>query len=243
MQHKDSLMRRYGFLLSTWITLALATGATAQERTVNLAFPAGSTGTTVTETLTGEEMVLYRVGAEAGQTMAVTLETSNPAAYFNVYEPGRGPGDNAFVIGQLTNPLNAWRDVLPTSGEYTVAVYLIRAAARRGESAEITLDVFVTGDTPPVVQNDFADGLAGGPDLFEVALSSGGTLNMRSEPTTGGAIVTRLSDGETLRNLGCRMAEGRRWCRVATLSEPPLEGWTAGDFLIEASGTAEPATD
>jgi hypothetical protein len=36
------------------------------------------------------------------------------------------------------------------------------------------------------------------------------------------------------------MAEGRRWCNVATLADPGMEGWAAGEFLIEG---APPAGD
>jgi hypothetical protein len=32
------------------------------------------------------------------------------------------------------------------------------------------------------------------------------------------------------------MKEARRWCNVATLADPGIEGWAAGDFLIESSG-------
>ncbi|OWY09887.1 hypothetical protein B6V74_07710 [Thioclava sp. F42-5] len=63
------------------------------------------------------------------------------------------------------------------------------------------------------------------------------TLNMRSAPSTGASIVTRLADGQNLRNLGCSMAEGRRWCQVATLADPGFEGWAAGEYLIEGTGT------
>jgi len=36
------------------------------------------------------------------------------------------------------------------------------------------------------------------------------------------------------------MAEGGRWCRVATLADPGDEGWAAGDFLIEGSAPSAP---
>jgi hypothetical protein len=51
-------------------------------------------------------------------------------------------------------------------------------------------------------------------------------------------VVTRLPGGIEVRNLGCRMAEGRRWCRVATQADPGFEGWAAGEFLAEAAGGA-----
>ena len=114
----------------------------------------------------------------------------------------------------------------------------MRAAARRDEQSDFDIDISVTGATGDRVEGDYADGLAGGPDFYEVAVSGGGSLNMRAEPSTGAGIVGQLAAGQNVRNLGCRMAEGRRWCRVATLADPGVEGWVAGDFLIEGSGVS-----
>jgi hypothetical protein len=216
--------------------------ALAQNRSVDVRFPAGATGTTISDSVTGRDTVLYKLGAEAGQTMNVVLSSNNTATYFNVYAPGSGLGDAALVIGEFTDPINTWSGTLDMSGEYTVAVFLYRAAARRGETAAFTLDLSVLGETGARVEGDFADGLAGGPDFFEVSVSGGGTLNMRAGPSAGASVVTRLANGQNLRNLGCRMAEGGRWCRVATMADPGYEGWAAGDFLIEGSGVvADPA--
>jgi len=220
------------------LILGLTGPALAADRTVNVQFPAGTTGTSIRDTVAGRDAVSYRVGAEAGQTMRVALSASNLATYFNIYAPGNGPGDEAMVIGEFTDPLNTWSGALPVSGEYTVVVFLYRAAARRGESSDFTLDISVTGETGDVVQSDFADGLAGGPDFYQVNVAGGGSLNLRARPSAGAAVVTRLTNGQNLRNLGCRMAEGLRWCRVATLADPGIEGWAAGDYLIEGSGGA-----
>lgn len=216
----------------------LAGPAPAQDgiRTEQVRFPAGTSGTMVRGTITGRESVAYQVGAEAGQTMSVSLAASNLQTYFNIYEPGKGPGDDALATGQLTPELNRFEGTLPLSGTYTISVYMMRAAARRGERSDYTLEISITGATGGIVQGDFADGLAGGPDYFEVRTRRGGTLNLRSAPSVGAGLVTRLASGTNVRNLGCRMAEGRRWCRVATLADPGLEGWAAGDFLVEGSG-------
>ncbi|SMX25447.1 SH3 domain-containing protein [Boseongicola aestuarii] len=224
-------------------TLFVATtmGALAQDRTFDVRFPAGTTGTTIEGDVSGRDAVLYRVGAEAGQSMSVVLSSDNLATYFNVYAPGRSLGDEALAIGEMSDPINDWSGTLPTSGEYTIAVFLYRSAARRGETSKFRLDVSVVGSTGDEVRNDFADGLAGGPDFLEVAVTGGGTLNLRAGPSGGASIVTRLSNGQNVRNLGCRMAEGRRWCRVATLADPGYEGWAAGDFLVE--GVAEVSSD
>jgi hypothetical protein len=43
--------------------------------------------------------------AEAGQTMTVTLKPSRLSTYFNVYEPGRAPGDEALAVSEMTGPM------------------------------------------------------------------------------------------------------------------------------------------
>jgi hypothetical protein len=208
-------------------------------RVEQVRFPAGETGTTIEGRITGRAFVLYKLGAEAGQVMNISLTSNNTATYFNVYAPGSGPGDEALAAGTLTGPLmpdlNRFSGALPLSGEYSISVYLYRNAARRGETSDYTLDISITGETGEIVQGDFADGLQGGPDYWAVR-TSGGTLNLRESASAGAGLVTRLANGTPLRNLGCRMAEGRRWCRVATLSDPGFEGWAAGDFLVEGSG-------
>lgn len=221
--------------------------ASAQEiRTEQVRFGAGQSGTTIRGAITGRETVSYVVGAEAGQTMAVALDPSNGATYFNIYAPGSGPGDAAMAIGQNLPDLNRFEGVLPLSGEYTVNVYMMRSAARRNERSDYTLDISVKGATGAVVQGDYADGLQGGPDFWSVTgLSSGDTLNLRAGPTTGAEILARLDVGTTLRNLGCRMAEGRRWCAVETTGGVAVKGWAAGTYLAEGGGpavSAEPFT-
>ena len=215
--------------------------AAAQDgvRTEQVFFPAGTTGTTISDSVTGRASVDYKVGAESGQTLRVRLTSDNTATYFNVYAPGTGPGDAALAVGSLTGPmmvdLNRFEGVLPVSGVYTISVYLFRNAARRGETSNYMLDLSITGETGEIVQGDFADGLQGGPDFWNVR-TSGAPLNLRKGPSAGADLVSSLANGTPLRNLGCRMAEGRRWCRVATLSDPGFEGWVAGDFLVEGSG-------
>jgi hypothetical protein len=225
--------------------LAPATVALAQVdiRTEEVRFAAGATGATIRDRIKGDEMVLFRIGAEAGQRMQIRLTTDNGANYFNLYEPGRGPGDEALATGTITGPmtpdLNVFDGVLPASGVYSVSVWLYRSAARRGETANFTLDISITGATGAVVQGDFADGLQGGPDFWEVTLSDpNGTLNLHEGPSTGSPTIGRLPAGATLRNLGCRMAEGRRWCNVRATAPGGMTGWVAGDFLAESSGSA-----
>jgi hypothetical protein len=217
--------------------------ATAQQdmRTEQVRFAAGTTGTTVSDAITGREFVVYQIGAEAGQRMQIRLNADNASTYFNVYAPGRGPGDEALAVGDRTGPmmpdLSVFDGVLPASGTYSVSVYLFRNAARDGQSSRYTLDISITGDTGATVEGDYADGLQGGPDFWEVRLSDpAGSLNVRSGPSAGAGTVGRFPNTAILRNLGCRMNEGRRWCQVEATAPGGITGWVAGDFLVEASG-------
>lgn len=243
-----------------WIDLAFAAlielaaipaGAQDRTREVSVRFPAGSTSTTIKERLRGAETVLYHVGAEAGQTMRVTLRASNKATYFNVYAPGRAPGDQALAVSESVGPLvpdvNRFNGNLPASGTYTISVFLYRSAARRNETSSYTLDIAISpksGAANAPVQSDFADGLAGGPDFFEVAgVPPGDKLNLRNGPSSRAPVLARAQQGARLRNLGCRMADGQRWCRVETTAGKPIAAWASGRFLIEGSAPpSSPAT-
>jgi hypothetical protein len=228
----------------------IASAAADDLRTERVHFKAGQSGTSIKGRIVGYESVSYVLGAEAGQTMTVALKPSNLATYFNVYAPGQGPGDQALansgMTGAMTPDLNRFNGKLPTSGEYTISVYMMRSAARRKERSSYTLDIAISalGDAAKraPVQSDYADGLQGGPDYWEVKTSgSGGKLRIRASASSGAKVIGSVPNGAVLRNRGCRMAEGQRWCRVETVSAPRLSGWTAGAFLRESSHAGVPA--
>lgn len=77
---------------------------------------------------------------------------------------------------------------------------------------------------------------AGGPDFYVVAgLSSGDTLNIRAGAGTGHRVVARAPNGVVLRNLGCKMHGGSRWCHVAT-RDGSHKGWVNATYLRESGG-------
>jgi len=230
--------------LAVFAFLPASAGAADDIIKKHVHFPAGATGITIKDKIVGRQSISYLLGAEAGQVMTVTLKSKNNATYFNIYEPGRGPGDQALALGDLTGPMmpevNQFRATLPTSGQYTVSVYLYRAAARRNETAHFTLDIAISarGDVSelPPVENDFADGLAGGPDFWEVTnVPAGDALNMRRGPSAKETIVASYRNGAVLRNKGCRMMEGQRWCKVEEADNASVHGWVAGRYLRESS--------
>ncbi len=120
--------------------LLLAVVAVAEDaRDEQVRFVQGTSSTMIKATITGWESVNYKLSAKVGQSMLVELKTSNGGNYFNIFSPGKGPGDAAMFIG--TTQGNRYQDTLPTDGEYTVQVFLMRNAARRNEKAEYTLKI------------------------------------------------------------------------------------------------------
>jgi hypothetical protein len=106
-----------------------------------LQFAKGTSAATVKGSLKGDQTIDYTLRARAGQTMTVSLTTSNGANYFNVLPPGSD--DVAIFVGSTSG--NEFTGALPSDGEYKIRVYLMRSAARRNETANYTLTVGITG--------------------------------------------------------------------------------------------------
>ncbi|MET0365358.1 MAG: hypothetical protein ABW169_11980 [Sphingobium sp.] len=120
--------------------LAIPVMAQAPVRSERVQFPRGASSMTVRGTIRGYDSIDYTIGARGGQTMAVSLRTTNRSAYFNVLPPR---GEEALFNGSIKG--NRFEGRLSQSGDYRVRVYLMRNAARRGESASFTLNIGVSG--------------------------------------------------------------------------------------------------
>ena len=222
-------------------TAALAQAPAGEAGGQRLDVAANSNETVVEGALSGFATTRYLVAASAGQELRVALEADNPQAIFNVVAPGSArPLFNGARQGR------SFGQALTASGDYTIEVHLARAAARRSEAAAYTLTVSVNG-TPvpeagaPAHAPDFADGLAGGPDFWEVTnLAGTATLAIRAEPDAGAAVVAEVPAGTLLANGGCRVVADQRWCRVTGRDDPAMTGWTSGRNLREAVGVAAP---
>ena len=217
-------------LFACVVTLACVQMAAAQQTIVErVQFPAGKSGTTINASLTGYESIEYLLGARAGQRMVVELIPSNSSTYFNVFAPGDRPGESAAMYIAATNGLR-FDGVLPRDGDYRVQVFINRNAARRNESTNYTLNVSIGGAAP---RPDFADGLSGGPDFWEV-FGVSQSLNVRAAPSTNAQVVMGLLNGTVVRNLGCRRSDGRVWCQVSQVGGG-VTGWAASQYLREAA--------
>jgi hypothetical protein len=96
-------------------------------------FAKGTTGSTIKGHVKGYDTVNYKLGAKAGQSMGVGLKSKK--AFFTIIAPGKEVIFNGTIKG------NSYLDTLPTSGTYTIQVYLMRNEARRGTNAPYTLEI------------------------------------------------------------------------------------------------------
>jgi hypothetical protein len=123
-------------LLAASSLSVLAQGIRVQDVT----FGQGVTSQTIKGSITGDHTVDYRVHAQAGQVLKVTLQTNNNANYFNVLPPG---SEEAIFIGSSEG--NKFGGTLSVKGNYLIRVYLMRSAARRNEKADYSLMVSLNG--------------------------------------------------------------------------------------------------
>lgn len=110
-------------------------------RTEQVKFTKNATSTAIKGQVKGDQFIDYRVRASAGQTLAVSLQPSTPQNYFNLNP--HGSADVSMFIGSSAG--NTFKGLLPSDGDYTIRVYLMRPAARRNESSNYTLTIGVTG--------------------------------------------------------------------------------------------------
>jgi hypothetical protein len=116
------------------------------QRIEKLEFTHEQRSVTIKQKLAGREFIDYQLRAGAGQTLTVTLKAGNPQNYFNILPPG---SEAAMFIGSSSGTRFSRR--LPSEGEYTIRVYLMRAAARRNEPSRYSLEVRLTGERLPVI--------------------------------------------------------------------------------------------
>ncbi len=117
-----------------------ASPAGAADRVMMVRFPAGATSTTLKGAIRGYSGVDYRFDARAGQALQMLFSPSNGACYFNVWEPGAA---EAAHIGSTSG--NEFGKTLARDGTYRAQVYLMRSAARRGETCRYSLSIEIAG--------------------------------------------------------------------------------------------------
>ena len=119
------------FAAILWAGIAAAQTVPSQR----VVFKPGTSSVVLQGNLDGQKSDRdYIINAKAEQTLDVVLTTSSSSVYFNVLPPGSPTAlVNTSVTGQ-----SSWTGTLPTDGDYTVRVYMMRSASRKGYKASYT---------------------------------------------------------------------------------------------------------
>ena len=131
-------------LAALFIAIGMFAGASLtladDLKTERVHFKQGMTGTTIKGKIKGYATIHYIVGAQSGQTMMVELQPKDSIASFNLFAPGKIPGqDEALFFGDSGG--SRFEGVLTVSGDYIIQVLLFRNEARRNELAKFSLNV------------------------------------------------------------------------------------------------------
>ncbi|MET0289073.1 MAG: g-type lysozyme inhibitor [Pseudoxanthomonas sp.] len=124
--------------MSLLLAACFACTAWAEDKasTVPVIFARGASVATLKGSLAGYESVNYVLRAKAGQALTVKI-SGDRNANFNVFAPGDAPG-SAAAIGRGSVGLD-WSGATPTTGDYTIQVFQMRASARRAAKATYTV--------------------------------------------------------------------------------------------------------
>ena len=135
-------------LLSAAFSVALAFvglaggQGTGTTKTVQVQFKRGTTSAAYKGVVRGYNTTDYVLRANEGQKLSVKLTSANTALYFNVLDKDTMV---ALEADQPPREVTEWTGQLPKTGDYVIRVYLIRAEARRGRTANYSLDMSVMG--------------------------------------------------------------------------------------------------
>jgi hypothetical protein len=121
----------------------LVPGMTLAQARSEVTFAAGNFGTMVSGTISGDEYIDFILRASAGQKMFVDLSVTDSngsgAAFFNILPPGSS--GEAIYNGSIDG--NTATVTLPTSGEYTIRVYLMGDDADSGKTTGFNVDLSI----------------------------------------------------------------------------------------------------
>lgn len=133
-------------LSSAIIGSVLISSALAEDTVKRIQFERGKTETILTGKVTGRDDVLYKLNARDGQFLTVEMLPGSKPTDFNIFIPGRGPGDEALYTSAAGGA--KYLGQLYKTGDHSILVFQNRAAARRGETADFKLLVRVTDNQP-----------------------------------------------------------------------------------------------
>jgi hypothetical protein len=137
-------------LISVALTLVTVVAAQAADetRTERVKFEAGKTSGVISSKITGRESVVYKLNARDGQFLDVRLESDNESTDFNIYIPGRGPGDEALFASAMGDGSRHYLGQLYKTGDHSISVFMNRAAARQGKTSNFKITFQITDGQP-----------------------------------------------------------------------------------------------
>lgn len=131
-------LRKIGRITALLLVIGGTPALADDVRRETVQFAPGTSGATLTSKVRGYNSVQYSLSVRAGQKMSVQLDSGNPSLYFNITAPGASAAlYNSSMDGNGTSV------TIPSSGKYVIDVYLMRNAARRDETADYTLTLYV----------------------------------------------------------------------------------------------------
>ncbi len=216
--------------------LAAEDGGTTHRQAVQ--FAKGKSSAQVRGSIKGDRDAEYTVNARAGQTLAVSLKSTNTSLNFNINPPGSR--ESMFIGGTQGAKASV---MLPADGSYVVQVYLMRNASRRNESAAYTLDVAVTGQ-PLAALPAAKDALVAGTHFHATAAVPCQTLGSEAGASCKAGVIRRGRDGTATVEL--RGANGLvrnvlfvKGQPVASDSAQPMTSSRQGDMVTVRFGSDE----
>ena len=226
-------------VLSGAAMAAFAATPESGHRVETVQFAKDSNKAAISGALKGDQYVDYKVRSGAGQTLTVTLKGSNLQNYFNIHPPGSA--DIAMFIGSTSG--NQFKRIAPTDGEYVVRVYLMRAAARRNETSDYTLNVALDGKALPAL-SAAKDALIRGTPFHasgNMACTRADNLQLKR---CDGYVIRRGYDGTA--TLEVRWADGLKRSVLFTKLQPvasdsvnPMTYTRSGDVIAVSIGKDE----
>ena len=193
-----------------------AVGPSAGHRVERVSMSPVAGPTTITGSLKGREYVDYRVYAGAGQILTVSMTASNGQNHFNIHPPGT---DVSMHTGSLAGRYA--RRILAADGEYTIRVYLMRAAERRGEDSRYTLRVGLQGRRLEPLAADRDALVADTP--FHAAATIPCSMSLSPERRTCEAgVIRRGNDGTATLDVRWPEGAGERLRRILFVKGRPV---------------------
>lgn len=180
-------MRLLGLLSVLLVTQMQASAASPQARVERILLDSGTTQ--FKSRIKGDAYVDYKITGGAGQVLSVDLNASNRRNYFNLLPPG---SETALFVGSSSG--NHFSRALPIEGEYTLRVYLMRAAARRNEVSNYQLAIGLAGNAlAPLAAS--VDALIPGTPFHSSAQVSCQLRNAESSGQCAAFVIRRSFDG------------------------------------------------